>query len=248
MIQVLQSMSGLYLAVVVIAALIIGFSKTSFGGLGAVAVALAALVMPARESTAMVLLLLLVGDVVAVITYRYEVNWKALTRLLPSVVPGLLLGALFIHLVNDTLMRRALAVLMLVLLGLKLLLDRRRADPPSHWGWSVGAGVAAGFTTMAANAAAPVMTLYFLLQRFDKQRFISTNAWFFFAVNLCKVPLTASLGLFTARVLWQGLIFCPLVFVGTWVGRRVIRRVNQHQFELVLTWVTVLACGLLLVR
>ena len=36
----------------IVAALIIGIAKTSFGGLGSVAVALMALVMPTKESTA----------------------------------------------------------------------------------------------------------------------------------------------------------------------------------------------------
>ena len=47
------------------AALIVGVAKTSFGGLGSVAVALLALAMPTKESTAAALLLLIVGDIVA---------------------------------------------------------------------------------------------------------------------------------------------------------------------------------------
>ena len=57
------------------AALVIGFSKTSFGGIAAIAVAVFALAMPAKESTATVLLLLLVGDVIAVSRYR-TVSWS----------------------------------------------------------------------------------------------------------------------------------------------------------------------------
>ena len=74
------------------AALLIGISKTSVGGLAAIAVAVFASVMPAKESTAAVLLLLLTGDVVAVARYRRGADWGLLRRLLPSVLPGLALG------------------------------------------------------------------------------------------------------------------------------------------------------------
>ena len=54
---------GLLLA---LAALIIGYAKTAIGGLATISVAIFASVMPARESTAAILLLLIIGDVVAV--------------------------------------------------------------------------------------------------------------------------------------------------------------------------------------
>ena len=54
----------------VVAALLVGFAKTSIGGLGSVAVALFASVMPARESTAAVLLLLLIGAAASLVYLR----------------------------------------------------------------------------------------------------------------------------------------------------------------------------------
>jgi hypothetical protein len=64
---------------------------------------------------------------------------------------------------------------------------------------AVAAGVAAGFTTMTANAAGAVMTLYLLAMRVEKLRFIGTSAWFFLIVNVSKVPFSAGLGLFHRR-------------------------------------------------
>jgi uncharacterized membrane protein YfcA len=73
-------------------AALVGFAKTAIGGVGSIAVAIFALVLPARESTGAVLALLLVGDVVAVVLYRRHADWGLLLRLLPSVLPGLVLG------------------------------------------------------------------------------------------------------------------------------------------------------------
>ena len=116
------------LAAMTAGAVIIGFSKTSFGGVAAIAVAVFAWGMPAKESTATVLLLLLVGDVVAVSRYR-TVSWALLLRLLPSVLPGLALGALFMSVVDDVVMRRTIGGLLVVMVLLQLWQRRRRDSP-----------------------------------------------------------------------------------------------------------------------
>lgn len=222
---------------------LIGFSKTSFGGLGAVAAALFALGMPAKESTAAVLLLLLVGDAVALLCYGRHVQWRLLLRLVPSVVPGLVLGAVFIRYVDDATMRRAIGVILLCMLGLQLWQRRRpRVDPPPAPSTpaTVATGAAAGFTTMTANAAGPVMSLYLLAAGFDKKRFLSTNAWFFAIVNVSKLPLTAALGLINPHVLQLDALLVPAVLLGAALGRLVIGRVTQGQFETV----TLLATGI----
>ena len=101
-----------------IAALLVGFAKTAIGGVGSIAIAIFALVLPTKESTAAILLLLLIGDVVAVWHYRRDADLGLLKRLIPAVLPGLALGALFLAWVDDTTLRRAIGGLLLVLAAL----------------------------------------------------------------------------------------------------------------------------------
>ncbi|CAI9400268.1 MULTISPECIES: sulfite exporter TauE/SafE family protein [Aestuariimicrobium] len=233
----------------VVAALLIGVSKTSVGGLGSVSVALFALVMPTKESTAAVLLLLIVGDIVAVLRYRSHADWKLLVKLLPWVLPGLALGALFLRAVDDHVLTRAIGAMLLVMLAIQLVTRwgpgaRRRnagtppgVDAPEHQSWAQtklaagGAGILAGFTTMTANAAGPVMTLYLLAARIDKLRFVGTGAWYFLIINLTKVPFSAGLGLFTRHTLVTDLVLAPVVLVGTWFGSRLLAVMPQKVFE-----------------
>lgn len=237
----------------VAAALIIGIAKTSFGGLGSIAVALMALVMPTKESTAAALLLLITGDIIAVLRYRTTADWQMLRGLLPSVVPGLLLGALFIRVVDDLVLRRSIGAILLISVFIQLVVSARR-KPPSAGDNSrpprlvtIGAGVAGGFTTMAANAAGPVMALYLQVSKVDKLRFLGTSAWFYFIVNLAKTPLTGALGLFTPRVLTTALILIPVVVVGALIGMKVIGRVKQRTFDILTLLTSVLAAAALLV-
>lgn len=242
------------LALLAVGGLLIGFSKTSFGGIGAIAAVLFALVLPAKESTAAVLLLLLVGDVIGIALYGRHASWRLIVRLAPTVLVGLIAGALFMQFIDDLVLRRTIGVLLLVSVALQVgqrlrppAVDRT-ADHPPHALLAGSAGVAAGFTTMTANAAGPIMALYLLACRIDKRRFIGTNAWFFGAINLAKTPLSGALGLYTPQVLWTFVAVVPTVLLGATIGPRVIKRVTQQQFEWVTIGASALASCVILVR
>ena len=218
---------------------VIGVSKTSIGGLAAIGVAVAALVMPARESTAAILALLIAGDLVAIWFFGRHVDWSLLRRLVPAVLPGLILGTAFLSVVSDQMLRHAIGVMLLVLVALQLWVGQRRRrggdtagtsrvdHPVASW----VTGAAAGFTTMTANAAGAVMTLYFVAKGVDKARFIGSFAWFFLGVNLAKVPFSVGLGLMTWSHVSRSVIVFPVIALGGLVGRALVRRLRQHQFE-----------------
>ena len=191
-------------ALMALAAAIIGYSKTALGGLAVISVAIFATVLPAKQSTAAILAVLIVGDVIACWHYRHDADWSLIRRLLPAVVPGLVLGALFLRSVDDSTLRRTIGGVLLVLVLLQLWVKwRSDADTASTVherraaAWGAGSGV--GFATMTANAAGAVMTLYLSASGIDKKRFVGTNAWFFLIVNLAKVPFSIALGLMHPR-------------------------------------------------
>ena len=57
------------------------------------------------------------------------------------------------------------------------------------------AGGLAGFTSTVANAGGGVMAIYLLGAGLDMLNFLGTGAWFFFVVNLAKLPFSIALGL-----------------------------------------------------
>src|SRR4051794_15440021 len=233
------------------AALLVGFAKPATGGAGSLPVAIFAVALPPRESTAAILLLLLIGDVVAVWHYRRDADLGLLKRLIPAVLPGLALGALFLAWVDDTTLRRAIGGLLLVLAALQLVLTWRSPDTArvgSSRAAALGTGAAAGFATMTANAAGPVMTLYLVAQGVEKLRFLGTGALFFFGVNLCKLPFSIGLGLFGSQTLWRTLALLPFVLIGTWVGLHAARRLSQIRFDQAVLSATVVSALALLVR
>ena len=229
-------------ALLALAAVVVGVAKTAIGGVATISVALFAAVLPAKESTGALLPLLITGDLVAIGTYRRHVDRRVLIRLFPSVAAGVLAGTAFVALVDDTTMRRTIGAVLLALVGVHLW-ARRRPEPPAPHGRlpTAGAGLLAGFTTMVANAGGAVMSLYLLAMRIDKMVFLGTTAWFFFLVNVLKVPFSAGLGLITPSQLLVDAALVPAVLVGGVLGRLVIGRIDQSGFERLVVVFTVLS-------
>jgi len=234
-----------------LAAFVVGFSKTSLGGLAVVSVAIFATLLPAKESTAAVLVLLIVGDFVAVWHYRHDADWSLIRRLLPAVLPGLVLGSVFLRVVSDGALRRGIGVVLLVLLLLQILVKWRgeASESTAHEHPVVAwiAGIGAGFSTMTANAAGAVMTLYLSAAGVEKRRFIGTNAWFFLIVNLVKVPFSVGLGLMHWPDLERAALLAPLILVGGVSGYATARRFSQRRFDLAVLLASTIAALALVV-
>ena len=234
-----------------LAAVAIGVSKTALPGGSILAIALFAAVLPARTSTAASLLLLMVGDVFALLAYRRHAHWPTLLRLAPAVIAGLLVGFAFLALAGDGTVRRAIGVILLLMIAVTLWRrwrQRREDDREPASGILLAGtyGTLGGFTTMVANAGGPVMSMYFLATRTPVQVFLGTSAWFFAIINLVKVPFLAGLGLFDAPVLLMDAVLAPLVVVGALVGLAVARRLNQRVFDRIVIALTIIGAVYLL--
>ncbi len=235
-----------------LAAVTIGISKTALPGGSILAVALFATVLPARTSTAAMLLLLMVGDVFALVTYRRHAHWPTLLRLAPAVIAGLIAGFAFLAIAGDGIVRRAIGVILLVMIAITLWRrwrqNRDGAPTQARGGLLLSSayGSLGGFTTMVANAGGPVMSMYFLATRTPVQVFLGTSAWFFAIINLVKVPFLAGLGLFEGHVLLMDAVLAPLVVIGALAGIRLAKRIDQTLFDRIVIALTIVGAVYLL--
>ena len=228
-------------------ALVAGLGKTAIPGAATVSVVLLASVLPARTSTAAMLLLFIVGDVFALTTYRRHADWRTLVRLAPAVIVGLLVGAVFLALAQDGIVRRTIAVILLAMIAITLWRRWRSRTERAGRIAAAGYGTLAGFTTMVANSGGPVMSMYFLATRTPVKVFLGTSAWFFAIVNLTKVPFLAGIGLITPSVLLLDLLLAPLVVIGALIGIRLAKRMPQRLFDRLVIVLTIAGALYLLV-
>lgn len=212
-----------------LAALFLGLSKTSFSAISLLGIALMAQILPARESTGIILPMLVLGDVLAVGSFLRHTRWPEVFRLLPAVTLGILVGVLLFRVIPPSLFGRiiGIAVVLLSVLQVALrLLPGKEPLVPGLSGVSVlsgrgsriaiawAFGVLAGVATMLANAAGPVLTIYLLAIGLPRFEFVGTGAWVFFLGNLVKVPFSAGLGLINPASLAFSLKLFPAVAVG----------------------------------
>jgi uncharacterized membrane protein YfcA len=228
----------------------IGVSKTGVAGLGVLAVALFAIIFPTRASVGIVLPLLISADIVAVTAFRRHAVWRHLWRLMPWAALGIVLGYFAMGRINDHQVNKLIGGILVVMVALRVARryqeSRRPAGeeeaPPSHGLlFTATMGILAGFTTMVANAAGPIMILYLLAMQLPKMEFIGTGAWYFLTLNLFKVPFSVNLGLVTATSLLFDVKVIPFAVAGALCGRTLLHRIDQRLFENLALVLTALA-------
>jgi len=217
-------------------AVLTGVSKTGIPGLGILMAPLMAMAFPehTRQSTGILLGMLILGDLFAAGYYRRRAEWKHVVRLLPPAFLGIVAGWRAMDYVTDDQLQPIMGIIVLAMLGLNYWRTRAGGEVapiPRQWWFAALMGFTAGITTMMANAAGPVMVIYLLAMRLPKIEFIGTSAWFFFAVNWLKVPFSANLNLITGPSLKLDLMMLPLIALGAAGGILFLRRVPQKLFN-----------------
>ena len=219
-------------ALFVLAGILVGVAKTGVAGLGMLSVAIFSHIMPAKQATGIVLPLLCMADIVAVVSYRQHANWRHLWHLFPYTAAGVLLGYFAMDRIDNRQASLLIGIIIISLVAVHLWRRWRGGHEADHGAWFAPViGVLAGFTTLVANAAGPLMAIYFLAMRLPKMEYVGTAAVFFLLMNFFKVPFMVHLGLINSTSFQLNVALAPAVLVGTLVGRRMLAHINQKAFE-----------------
>jgi uncharacterized protein len=233
-------------------ALMVGISKAGITGLSILSIALFTHVFPSsKQASGLVLPLLIFGDFVAVISYRAHAQWQFLWKLMPWTATGVVLGYFALGHISDKTARVMIGVIVVSLCAVSywrryLQAQTQEAPAPAHWLLAAALGITAGFITLVANAAGPLMAIYLVAMRLPKLQFVGTAAVFFLLLNLFKVPFMVNLGLITVESFKFNLILAPAVLLGALLGRWLLIRINQRMFEIIVLTLTTIAGTLLI--
>lgn len=229
----LEQLSLLNLLILFAAAFILGLSKSGIKGISIVIVAMLVFVFGAKPSTGILLPMLIVGDIFAVIYYHRHAQWKYLIRLLPFMALGVLLGTWIGDTLTEETFRKSMAAVILIAVLVMFWWDKRKSKQvPKHIGFAGIMGLTAGFTTMVGNLAGSFANIFFLAMKLPKDAFIGTTAWLFLIINLFKVPFHIwSWGTITDQTIQVSAVTIPAIFLGLFVGIRILKRVNDALFR-----------------
>lgn len=227
-----------------VGALMIGFSKTGISGFLILVIPILADVFGGRESTGIILPMLIVGDLFAVWYYHRHTEWSNIKKLLPWTVVGLALGLTVGKYINDSQFKTLIAIMVLICLIILVYTEMKgeRLNVPKKFWFYALIGILVGFASMIGNVAGPIFTLYLLASDFKKNDFMGTTAWFFLIINLAKVPLQIFVwhNITMKSILLAGGMI-PAITIGALVGVAIIKKLDDKFFRNIVIAITALA-------
>ena len=242
-------LNALEWTIIMACGMLIGMSKVGVPGVSMIVVPALAFIFGAKESTGVLLPILMMADLFGVAYYRRHANWAHLVKVIPWAFLGLLLALWVGKMVNDEQFKNMIAILVFLSIGLMLWQDKRKGTNlfPDKWWFAAGMGILGGFATMIGNVAGPVFAIYLLAMHLPKNSFIGTSAWFFMIINFTKFPLQVFVwNNITSQTLLIDLVTLPAIAIGAFVGFKVVKIIPEQTYRGFVIVITVISAFLLL--
>lgn len=221
-----------FIAAIVVAGLLVGISKSGLAvSVGAIAVPLLTLVMPARDAAGALLPVLLAVDLVALALYARRVDKRILMILIPGSLIGTLLGWLLSATVDEHAVRFAIGIVTFVFVIDAWFPLRKKLEglPPSR-GWGTFWGAVTGFTSFISHTGGPPYQIFTLPQKLAPAVFAGTTAVFFSINNMAKLVPYYFLGQLQASNLMLSAMMIPVALVAMAAGYYLVKRISPKLF------------------
>lgn len=219
---------------IIFSALLIGVSKTGISGLLTLVIPILATVFGGKASTGIILPMLIVGDIFALFYYKHDAKREDILKLLPWALMGLIFGLIIGGYINDEQFKGLIALSVLLCLFLLIYFEKKGDQlkiPDKTWLHAL-VGILSGFTSMIGNAAGPIFSLYLLAKGANKVNFLGMTAWFFFIINVTKLPMQVFIwhNITVQTFVLTGLMI-PFIGIGAVFGAFIIKRINEKAFR-----------------
>ncbi len=230
------------------AAFVIGLSKAGIKGIAVINVTFMALAFGAKESTGLVVPLLVLADIFAVIYYNRHTQWKYVFKVLPWMVIGIFIGVYVGKDLPESLFKTGMAIIILITVFMMYWWDRKKNKAvPKHIAFSSSIGVIAGITTMVGNLAGAFTNIYFLAMRLPKNHFIGTAAWLFLIINIIKLPFHFFVWeTISEETILLNIKLLPGILLGFLLGIKIIKFINEAFFRKMILVLTALGAVLIM--
>lgn len=233
-----------------VVALLIGMSKAGIG-FGLMVVPLLAFGFGARESTGLMIPILIVADIYAVRHYHRMAEWKYIFKLLPWAIAGILAGVITGNMISGNQFRILLSILviggLIIMAGRDLM--KKSETVPTHPAYAILLGILGGFGSMVGNAAGPIFAVYLLAMRLPKNSYIGTGAWFYLIINVIKLPFHIWVWkTISPASLAMDIVVVPAILIGAWSGIRIVKLFTEGSYRGFIIVMTFLSALFLIFR
>lgn len=227
--------------------LLIGMAKTGIQGANMIAVPMLVIIFGGKNSTGIMLPILIFADIFGVKHYHQHADWSHLKKLLPLALVGVCLGTITGNHINDDAFVIFMAMIIFSSLMIMVWREKTKPEIPTSIWFASAIGVTGGFTTMVGNLAGSVMAMYLLAMRFPKNQFIGTAAWFFLIINLFKFPFHVFVWeTITFESFLLDVLLIPAIAVGAYLGIRITKKIDEKDYRVFIIVMTTLASVVML--
>ncbi|MBL7944954.1 MAG: sulfite exporter TauE/SafE family protein [Flavobacteriales bacterium] len=215
----------------------------TIGGFGSsmLVMPIAGLLLPFDQALGLTAVLHVFSNAAKMLLFRQAVSKRLLLTLgLPAIV-GVLVGARLTYYLDESALALSLGLL-LVLLSAFLLVKRSWKLRPTDRNAVLG-GLVSGSIAGISGTGGAIRGITLAAFDLEKLVFVSTSAWIDMGVDLSRTVVYAAQGYVTSDVLNHLPVLAAASFAGTWIGRRLLKRIPQERFR-VLVLSLVMAMGI----
>lgn len=196
-----------------------------------------------RVAVPMLTLTQLTSNVSRVWLNRHEIRWRLVGWFALGAVPLAIVGGLLLAHAPLTALKRGLGVFLIaVVIWRHLRPTPRRPSDPAF----AGVGAASGLGSALLGSVGPLTAPFFLAYGLTRAAYIGTEAASAVTMHLSKIAAYGAGDLLTRQVLLYGVALTPATLAGTWVGKRIVGRISDRVF-VILVEVGLVAAGALFV-
>lgn len=232
----------MFLGVAGFAVFFVALAKAGFGGMiASLAMPLVAAFSDITTAISVLLPTYIVMDIILAWVYRKTVPYAMLWPMAAAGIVGVFIAAVVFRYIDTNYLAIFLGAMSFVI-GVKFYIVRARQkseaeatlDPSvRNWPRLIGLNGATGFTSFFLMGEAPIQ-MFLLPFRLAPQVYVSLLIWYFFLINIVKVPIAFGIGLVTIDSLWVSACLLPIMPLGMFIGKRINQRISKDPFYMVI--------------
>jgi uncharacterized protein len=236
-----RTLPDLLHAIVVLALSFVAATLAAVSGFGGAAVLLPVLAWSfgVREAVPILTVAQLIGNASRAWFNRRELNWRVVAWFALGGVPMALLGGVLFAKAPLPALTRALGVFLIFIVVCRHASPRRTWRPSLPSFAAIGAG--ASFLSALMGSVGPLMAPLFLAYGLVKRAYIGTEALSTVTMHVAKLIAYRHADVLPLHAVLIGLGLGPVMVLGSYVGKRIVDRVSEKAFVLIIDATLVIA-------
>jgi uncharacterized membrane protein YfcA len=221
-----------FVAILSVVAFLAGVLKSGFAvGAGIFLTPIMTLIMGPKEAVAVVAVMMLCTDFMAIYQYWKQWNMQDIFYLALPCIMGAIFGAMLLDWFSPVMAKRAIGVIGFIYIASELFrfFKQKQVRPPTALR-SISIGIIGGITASLANSGSVFISTY-VAGRLSKKMFVGTLVVVFVGINITKVIMFSALGILGQKLWLTSLSLLPFIIIGAMLGKWVNNRINEKQFK-----------------